>query len=1318
MIKRLLIVTYLFMLAVISGQASLYRIYQTSNGLSHNSVWAVIQDSEGFMWFGTNDGLNRFDGVHFKVFRRQSNDTTSIGNNFIHCLLEDASGHILVGTKEGLYCYSRETESFRHISLNGKRVGEDKTSVHSIVQDKQGNIWLGCYGQGIYRLAADYRVLQHYVEPQLPTRFINTLALDLAGNLWAGTDGKGLFCLATGTGKVSKSVITNGTIQSVYCNTDNILWIGTATSGLIRYDHRAGQYKYVESNNPRARNTYNIKAITLFQNNILVMSSESGLLKLDCQTEELKSFDGEGISYDNLPDYSIFSIAKDNEGGLWFGTYFYGVCYWSPNINTFSYYAPRKGSSEWSNSIIKRIVQGTGNDVWLSTRNYGLVRFNSVGETYSPFSVAGLSFNIQEMLADGSQLWINDYDRCLIVVDVPSGRILRKYTTETGLPSNIVNSMCKTTQGLIYIGTSKGVCVYDGSVLRRLTEIPAASVMKIIEDYKGNIWMATHFHGIFRLSADRKVTQYRHQVNDPHSLMGNNVNTIFQDTRGNIWVGTEGEGLGMMNPETGRIERQFRKSDGMPSNIIYGILEDVTGNIWVSTGDGLIKIDSQHFSIRHFRYIESLVDVHYLHNSCLRGSDDRLYFGGSNGYIVFDPQKLYDNQVPPIVHFTDLYINGQRMTPQTAGSPLSKPIDQTKAIELSASQSTFSFDIACLGYLSPEYNTVSYMLEGYDRDWQTLTNGNRHILYMNLPAGEYRLVVKGINNDGMESEPIALDIQVNRPFLLSRFMLFVYLLAALCLIAYAIRRYKRRLEAANQERMLKFSLDKEKELYEAKIGFFTNIAHEIRTPLSLISAPLDAILASDEGNQKTRSNLTIMKSNVQRLLELVNQLLDFRKVESKLMKLNIQSCHVSDVVLGICHRYEEFLRVHNLQMDTSAVQQGIICNLDQEAFMKMISNLMSNAIKYARRQITLTLQERPSDGMLVFEIADDGTGIREEDQAKVFESFYQVDDHGKRPGSGLGLPLALNLAKMHGGNITLQSVYGEGSRFILTLPMNLKPQDVPEEEDAPAAEEETATPSSEPQDVVQVLIVEDNDELRNFVVNNLGQPYRVYGAENGIEALQQLENHTIDIIVSDIMMPEMDGLELCRVIKQNEAYAHIPIILLSAKTDMETKVGGLGIGAAAYLEKPFSMEQLRAQINSIIENRNLMRERFIKSPLDFYKKASNDDAEERMNAEFVNKLNTLILDNLMNKDFSIDNLARMFYMSRSNFHKRVKGVTGQTPNDYIRIVRLNKSAELLATGKYQIVEVCYMVGFNTPSYFSKCFQEHFHKLPKDYLSEL
>ena len=312
MIKRLFVFISFLTLGVISTRASLYRIYQTSNGLSHNSVWAVMQDSEGFMWFGTNDGLNRFDGVHFKVFHRQSNDTTSIGNNFIHCLLEDKSGHILVGTKEGLYYYTRETESFTHISLNGKPIGADKTSIHGIVEDKSGDIWLGCYGQGIYRIGADYRVKQHY-ESELPTPYINTLALDMAGNVWAGTDGKGLFCLMPDTGKVVTSAIDKFSILSIYCDNNNTLWIGTNTTGLIHYDHRTKTQKTLQvKQGSSARTVYNIKSITPFQNNVLVMSSESGLLKVDCQTEELKAFDGDGTSYDNLPDYSIFSIAKDN----------------------------------------------------------------------------------------------------------------------------------------------------------------------------------------------------------------------------------------------------------------------------------------------------------------------------------------------------------------------------------------------------------------------------------------------------------------------------------------------------------------------------------------------------------------------------------------------------------------------------------------------------------------------------------------------------------------------------------------------------------------------------------------------------------------------------------------------------------------------------------------------------------------------------------------------------------------------------------------------------------------------------------------------
>lgn len=1314
MYMKKLLVILLGLLTMEPCSADLYRVYQTNDGLSHNSVWAVMQDSQGFMWFGTNDGLNRFDGVSFKIYRRQQSDSQSIGNNFIHCLLEDRAGSILVGTKEGLYQYRQETEQFRHISLNGKPVGQDRTSVHSLVQDKSGNIWVGCYGQGIYVLNADYQIMKHYDEHQLPSRFINTLAFDMAGKLWAGTDGKGLFCLNAKTGR-GVSAFDNGTVQSIYCDNNNILWIGTATEGLIRYDHRAGVIRRLDGQQT-SRAYYNIKAITAYQPNILVMSSEAGLLKLDSQTETLEPFN-DALIYDNLPDYSIFAIAKDKEDGLWLGTYFYGVSYWSPRINSFSYYAPQKNSPGWSNSIVKRMALGTQGDVWLSTRNFGLVRYNTESHTMKSFPVQGITHNLQELMVDGQQLWINDYDRRLVVVDIPTGRIVKEFSTANGLPSNIVNTLCKTSDGRIFIGTSKGVSVYHNGTLERLSQIPEGSVMKIIEDYDGSIWMAMHFHGVIHLLANGTVKQYVHSPADSLSVMGNNINTVFQDTQGHVWIGTEGEGLGLFNQKTGRMERIFNEGNGLPSNIIYAIQEDAQGMLWVSTSSGLIKMNpKKDYYVHQFRYIESLVNIHYLHNSFLRDARDRLYFGGSSGFISFNPADITDSDIPPVIQLTDLYINGKRTTQLSEDTPLDNPLNSTDQIELSASQNTFSFDVACLSYVSPEEDVIAYQLVGFDKTWKYLPAGQRHILYMNIPSGHYTLQVKAINTDGVESDPVMLDIEVNPPFLLSRWMLFVYALTVILLTLYTVRRYKRRLEAANQEKMLKFSMDKEKELYEAKIGFFTNIAHEIRTPLSLICAPLEALLASKDGNEKTRANLTVMRSNVQRLLELVNQLLDFRKVESQLMTLNIRPCQVSDIVLSIARRYEEFVRLHEMTLDTSAVTTGIVANLDEEAFKKIVGNLISNATKFANRQIIVSLVVQPDTKNMELRVTDDGPGIKQEDQQRIFESFYQVDDHGKRPGSGLGLPLALNLAKMHGGDISVESAYGHGSTFILTLPTTLSAEEAVETTTSQPDEEPTETVTTT--ETIQVLFVEDNDELRQFVSENLGEGFRVYCADNGVEALRQLEEHNVDIIVSDIMMPEMDGLELCRVLKQGDTYAHIPLILLSAKSDMETKVGGLEVGAAAYLEKPFTMQQLRAQISSIIEDRNQLREQFIKSPLDFYRKPHSDDTQEKQNAEFVNRLNQLILENLTNSDFTIDGLARMFLMSRSNFHKRLKGVTGETPNDYIRIVRLNKSAELLATGKYQIVEVCYMVGFNTPSYFSKCFQEHFGKLPKEYINDL
>lgn len=1315
--KRKSITLLLAILCMLSAEASLYRTYRAESGLSHNCVWAVLQDSRGFMWFGTNDGLNRFDGLNFKVYRRQEGDTLSLGNNFIHCLLEDRDGHILVGTKEGLYSYDRYADSFSHIHLDGTSFGNDKNSIHSLCIDKAGNLWVGCYGQGIYRLDAERRLVKHFYGGDMPSRFVTAMTLDLSGCLWVGTDDAGFFRLDT-AGKATHTPLSDVEVQSVYRQNDNTLWVGAA-EGLFHYDPAVGSVRHITRVVPAGTPVYNIKAITTYSPNELVMGSEGGLLKLDCRTETFESFDN-GCSFDNLPDNSIFAIARDNEGALWLGTYFYGVSYLSPGINNFLYYSVGYADDlRPSNNIVKWMAEAPDGNIVLTTRNSGISVFNPASGKMSAFPAGNISENVHSVLPLDKELWVSDYNHGILVTAYPSGRMIKTYDVTDGLPSNVVNTMFRTSKGRIYAGTTRGGAVFDGARFSNIPELNNASVMTIIEDYEGNLWFATHFHGLFRMTPDGKFSNYINRPGDPSSLRGNNINNIFFDSHGMLWVGTEGEGLALFNQSSGKVERCFTESDGgLPSNIIYATQEDVNGNIWVSTGGGLVRISpADDYSVHNFRYIENLLKIHYSHNSSLRLSNgNRLYFGGSGGFISFDPSAIAKNDLAPAVSLVNMYVNGRLARCGEEGSPLTQPIDSTDNVVLEASQSTFGFDVACLNYLSPEQNLVAYRLNGYDSDWKMLNGTDRHIDYMNIPVGRYVLEVKGANNDGVWSAPMRLYIKVNRPFLASNAMLAVYTILIILVMIY----FKRRLDANHRRNMERYGHAKEKELYEAKIGFFTNIAHEIRTPLSLISAPLETILASGDGTERTRRNLMVMKSNVSRLLELINQLLDFRKVESQLMRLTFTPCDVSDIVLSICDRYKEFTYLHGVKLDRSGVEPGIRITLDPEAFEKIVGNLMSNAIKFANKRIDVSMRLDDASHELRLEIADDGPGIKDKDIDRIFESFYQVDDHGKHPGTGLGLPLAQSLAAMHNGRIKAESEYGHGSRFILTIPTNLEPDATAVIGDAKpeAAADTEPAEASDSGLKPAVLIVEDNDELRSFIIDNFRDTYSLLEAPNGVEALALLEDRSVDIIVSDIMMPDMDGIELCRAVRSNPSVSHTPIILLSAKTDVETKVEGLNLGADAYLEKPFSIQQLMAQVGSILENRRKLRESFIKSPLDFYKKPHVEDKQAKENAEFIEKLNGLILDNLTNPDFNIDGLARMFYMSRSNFHKRVKGVTGKTPNDYIRIVRLSKSAELLSTGKYQIVEVCYMVGFNTPSYFSKCFFEHFGKLPKEYINNL
>lgn len=1323
-VKKLFLILILLFIFLAPSRAYFFRSYQVEDGLSHNCIWTVMQDSHGFMWFGSVDGLNRFDGKSFKIYKKQPGDPTSIGSNFIHCLKEDSKGRFFVGTKQGLYLFDATSEIFTHLNLSDKSNEEDDTSINYIMEDPDGNIWIGCYGQGIYVLDSNLKLKVHYINNKkagdIASNFVWTMVQDYNGVVWVGTDGAGLLRLDPKTGKFvsvanDRSIgITDLTIYSLYCDKDNNIWVGTSEKGLFRYNYRTGNV--VDYASRSSVKILNIKAITEFSDSELIMGSDIGLVCFNKNKESFKLMN-EDSTYDNITDRSIFSIAKDKEGGFWIGTYFGGVNYFSPAINRFSYYSSSSIPMAKKN-IISSFAEDEYGRIWIGTNNEGLLLFNPKTSKFESVQQKINYHDIQSLMLDKDELWISLYGKGISILNIRTNSVVRKYTSDSStnpLINNIVNNMYKTSKGVIILGMSEGANYLDpvDNKIKKYSPLDGVPIKDITEDYNGSIWFAAHMHGLFRLSVDGKWDRFIHNPNDPASLCGNNVNCVLQDAKYRIWVGTEGEGMTLFNPKENKFELVLTEKSGLPSNIIYSILEDIDGNIWASTGGGLAKIDPNTMIIKTFKYAEDLLKIRYNLTCGLRVSDNNLYFGGMNGFTTFNPKMIIENVYKPTVIITGFQIFGKEITPSDESSVLKYPISNTKYLVLNYNQSTFSFDFASLSYLSPNQNKYAYILEGFDNEWYYTDNTNNKAVYMNIPPGDYIFKVKGSNNDGVWSDEVHIQIEIKRPVWLSTWMIMAYLIFTVVILAYIISFYKKRLQEKNNEKIYKYKTGKEKEIYKSKINFFTNIAHEIRTPLSLIVAPLENIVKSEDGNQKTKTNLDIIQRNTNRLLELVNQLLDFRKIEEDMFRFNFRKQNVSQIVRNIYSQYNSNTGYKNITVQLVEPDTDIECVVDIEAIYKIVSNLISNAMKYAKHKVVISIKEEITN--LIIAVQDDGVGIDSSFHEQIFEPFFQIEmeDRGTQTGSGLGLSLSQSLAIKHGGSITVQSQENKGSVFTLKIPIVTTEDVLYRDEDSHIGAEIVQEQQSKlnADSNLKILLVEDNKELCVFLSNSLSDNYTIFEAENGIKALEIIEKENLDIIISDILMPEMDGLELCNILKSNSAYSHIPFILLSAMTDISTKVEGLSKGADVYIEKPFSIEQLKAQIISIIDNRNHIRDNFIQSPLQYYKR----NKENTENAEFIEKLNDIILEHLSDEHFSIDNLSELFSMSRSNFHKKIKSITGMTPNDYIKLIRLNQSAQLLSTGRYKINEVCYMVGFNTPSYFSKCFYEQFGKLPKDFV---
>ncbi len=1307
-----------------------FKNLSVQNGLSQNTVDAILQDKKGFMWFGTKDGLNRYDGLTFRKYKYDERCPESIGNNFIKVLYEDVEGNIWIGTDVGLYIYYPEKDSFHHLtelSIENTRI---EHAVTEISGDNQGAVWIAVEAQGMFCYDLKKKELRNYTLKGFPfiTTNVNSFVFDNSGTLWIGCYGNGLFyskdCLKTlhpYTSPVdNKEFYANDVVTTIVKGAYNCLYVGSVKGGAKELNLTSNKLQDLLSVDENGESVF-CRELLVASDSELWIGAESGLYIYNLRTGKYEHLRSSFYDHYSLSDNAIYSLYKDREGGIWIGSYFGGVNYYPRLYRYFEKYYPKGTNNALQGRRVREFCQDNQGILWIGTEDGGLNRFNPKTKTFSFFTPSNAFTNIHGLCLVGDNLWVGTFSKGVRIIDTRTGTIVKTYQktdSPRSLIDNSVFAICYTTTGDIYLGTLFGLLRYNkqSDDFDQMPELSGRFVYDIKEDSEGNLWLATYANGAYCYNVNKKKwTNYLHDNNNPKSLPYDKVLSIFEDSHRRIWLTTQGGGFCQFHPESETFTC-YDSSDGLPNDVVYQIMEDKEGLLWLTTNNGLVCFQPVTGTMKVFTTANGLLGDQFNYRSSCKTEDGTIYFGSIDGFIAFNPKNFSENKYPPTIAITDFFLFGKEVHTGDLSSPLEKSITFSDRLVLQPNQNSFSLRVAALDFQAPRMNRIMYKLEGFDTDW--LTVGESPILtYSNLRYGNYTFRAKVSNSDGVWNEKeISLNIRILPPFYLTVWAYCVYILLFMGCSLYVVLYFRRRSSEKHRRQMEKFEQEKEREVYHAKIDFFTNVAHEIRTPLTLIKGPLENIILKKAKavDAETREDLNVMKQNTERLLNLTNQLLDFRKTETQGFRLNFAKCNITEVLKETHIRFTSLAKQKELGFLLNVPEQDFYAHINREAFTKIISNLLNNGVKYAEQYVHVSL-ELGSEESNVFCIRtiNDGVIIPYEMREEIFKPFVRFEgrEDGKViTGTGIGLALARSLAELHQGTLVMGGEENANT-FCLTLPIvqdttiTLTP-----EIEIDIVSEVPVWQGGKTDNRPTVLVVEDNPDMLSFVVRRLSKDYTILTATNGAEALQVLDDNYVNLVISDVVMPVMDGFELCKTIKSSLNYSHIPIILLTAKTNIQSKIEGMELGADAYIEKPFSVEYLQVCASNLIQNREKLRQSFAQSPF----VAANTMALTKADEEFIKKLNEVIQLNLNNPEFSMDDMADNLNMSRSNFYRKIKGVLDLSPNEFLRLERLKKAAQLLKEGENRVNEICYMVGFNSPSYFAKCFQKQFGVLPKDF----
>ncbi|MFN8257248.1 MAG: two-component regulator propeller domain-containing protein [Bacteroidales bacterium] len=1345
------------------------ELYTQNNGLSNSHIVCMTQDSKGFIWIGTDNGLNKFDGFDFVKYFNIPGDNMSLPDDAISALHVDRNGQLWIGTNFGLSRYDTKSGNFYTYPFLNEDSTVFQSPVRAIAEDEDGKLWIGTSGQGIKIFDPVKNVfakLPPVIEKLSPhIKHIFTLEFDNFRKLWVGMEKDGLYAIdyiggtfkhynAQNSGLKSNAILTLTSYKES-------LWIGNRGGGLSVFNEKTNEIITIDNfpTNFGRKMSNDVYSIEIDKN---------GILWLGTNNHGLLLYDPLNKTFTNYPLYdfeerfrtkSLKSIFHDRDGNIWFGIHQLGIAlirnFKSPFFDN-SYF------SSFNKKIIKSSVLGIlvdkSGDLWLGTDGTGLIRFSpDKMETsqflYNPDNINSIPANVVRSVFEdkNQQLWIGTYKGGLSKLDKKTG-IFRNYYRDQNLQYKLdyddVSSFVEDKKGNLWIGTNGGGLYkynedndsFDNFFPRdkkNKTTICSEWIVTLFTDSKGYIWIGTYW-GLSRFDpVSEAFTNFWHDNNDSNSISHNHAFAINEDKNGNIWVGTK-YGLNLFNSKTNTF-KTFTEKNGLPSNVINAILTDDKNNIWLSTNNGICCFNTEMYSATNFYFADGLQNNEFIRNSAFKDKDGNLYFGGVDGFNTFHPDKIKTEEIFPKVVLTDFQIfNKSVQIGNIKGRKpvLNESISEAKEIFLEYYDNSFSFEFVAIDYIHPENIEYACKMEGFEEDWNVLNFKRRFITYTNLSPGTYIFKVKASNRkDVWGAEATEIIIHVRPPVWKTNWAYFAFALILILLVYFTVRILRERLRVIQQIKFEKHRNEQIEHINQAKLEFFTNVSHEFRTPLTLIIGPIDSLLESGNLSNQVKSVLILMHRNANRLLRLVNQLLDLRKVEEGNLKLQAREINLNEFINEIVQSFEDLARRKGIsfEFDNNFPELKIWADVDK--LDKIFFNLLSNAFKFTPDngfiRIEVKVKGNPSlnEGFVNIEVSDNGNGMTEEHARKVFERFYQSDEsvNSIQRGSGIGLSLTKSLVELHHGTISVKSRKGEGSCFTVLLPigkkhlredelvpkeflesenLNLQPDYIDNYDDYSLSGSELLADPSAP----LVLLVEDNDDLRQYIKSGLQSTYRIAEARNGIEGIEKAHELMPDLVICDVMMPEMDGIKFCRKLKSELLTCHIPVIMLTAKTSIEHRIEGLETGADSYIPKPFNPKHLKVRIQKLIELRQVLKNKYkVNGHFEPVEMAVTSTDEK-----FINKAVAIIKREISNSEFNVENLGQEIGMSRGHLHRKLKALIGQNPSDFIKTIRLKQAAHLLSNENIPVSEICYLVGFSSPSYFASCFHKQFGITPTEY----